>query len=520
MTRPAGLYVRFGDRLDPATNARVRRLSALLLDDALDGVSDIYPGNINLYVEFDADEVSRPVVAQWIRGHLADAVSVETTEEAATITVPVRYDGEDLPDVAARTGLSEAEVVARHCGELYRVYSVGFVPGQPMLGPCDAVGGRHALHLSRRDVPRKRVPAGSVAIAIGQTTIYPMATPGGWHILGTALPTIYDPHRDQPFLFAPGDLVRFEPTTRPALPSLPEPLELLPEHPRRPALRVEEPGLLDLVLDRGRPMASRFGMAQSGPMDATAARVANAVVGNQGGAPLIELTLAGPTLIAVTDLIAACVGDGLTMLVDGLPRPSGKGMPIRAGERITFQANDFGARAYFAIAGGIEASSFLGSVSADLFGLVGRPLRAGDVLGLASRSDAPPFLTMAIPAPRRHTEIRLLPGPQAAADSIEALTAAPFAVTALDRMGVRLDGAEVPASHDIISEATPLGAVQITTAGDPVILLNDRGRIGGYPKPAVVDPRDLPLLGQLLPGAAISFAAPSTVSSTHWFIDA
>ena len=84
------------------------------------------------------------------------------------------------------------------------------------------------------------------------------------------------------------------------------------------------------------------------------------------------------------------------------------------------------------------------------------------------------------------------------------MTRASFRVTSADRMGIRLKGPKIP-SHDLISEATPMGAVQITTQGDPIILLNDRGRIGGYAKPALVDSRDWPRLAQVRPGQKLHF---------------
>lgn len=116
-------------------------------------------------------------------------------------------------------------------------------------------------------------------------------------------------------------------------------------------------------------------------------------------------------------------------------------------------------------------------------------------------------------------QIRLLPGPQASPEALQALASAPFTVTSPNRMGVQLEGPKVPGG-ELVSEATPMGAVQITIDGNPILLLNDRGRIGGYAKPAIVDPRDLPLVAQLRPGQKIRFVKPSSSSADHWFINA
>jgi KipI family sensor histidine kinase inhibitor len=117
----------------------------------------------------------------------------------------VKYDGVDLETVAATTGLSVEEVITRHSRRTYTVDLLGFVPGFAYLSELDT-----ALHLPRRAQPRPRVAAGSVAIAAAQTAVYPLDTPGGWHIIGRTQTVMFDPTRDGPALLSPGDTVRFE----------------------------------------------------------------------------------------------------------------------------------------------------------------------------------------------------------------------------------------------------------------------------------------------------------------------
>ncbi len=109
--------------------------------------------------------------------------------------------------VAERTGLVPLDVVRRHTEPDYDVYFLGFVPGFAYLGPVDP-----ALVLPRRPTPRRRVPAGSVAIAGAQTGVYPLETPGGWHLIGHTDVVLFDPERNPPNLLAAGDRVRFSPT--------------------------------------------------------------------------------------------------------------------------------------------------------------------------------------------------------------------------------------------------------------------------------------------------------------------
>jgi KipI family sensor histidine kinase inhibitor len=128
----------------------------------------------------------------------AEAVAGETVE------IPVRYDGEDLPEVAGLTGLDAEEVVRRHTAPEYTVAFLGFSPGFPYL-----VGLDPALEVPRRDTPRTSIPAGSVGLAGNQTGIYPTATPGGWQLIGRTEVTLFDPARDPPALLAPGTRLRF-----------------------------------------------------------------------------------------------------------------------------------------------------------------------------------------------------------------------------------------------------------------------------------------------------------------------
>lgn len=122
------------------------------------------------------------------------------------VEIPVVYDGEDLGEVAQRTGLAVEEVVKCHSGRDYRVWMLGFAPGFPYLGVLDEV-----LRLPRRESPRVRIAAGSVAIAEAQTGIYPSESAGGWHILGRTEVRMLDWERAEPFLLHPGDVVRFVP---------------------------------------------------------------------------------------------------------------------------------------------------------------------------------------------------------------------------------------------------------------------------------------------------------------------
>ena len=114
------------------------------------------------------------------------------------------YDGPDLDEVCGLTGLSQEAVVAAHTNSEYLAGFLGFVPGFAYL-----LGGAERLHVPRRDTPRQRVPAGTVAIAGPYSGVYPRESPGGWRLIGRTTAVLFDPARTPPALLAAGDRVRF-----------------------------------------------------------------------------------------------------------------------------------------------------------------------------------------------------------------------------------------------------------------------------------------------------------------------
>ena len=496
--RRLGVYARLGDRIDPAVNEVIQRLGRRLLDDLHVGVTDVQPSYTTLYVEYDAQRTDRAAIDAWLAGHVEAARAGGGEVGGNFVRVPVRYDGEDFAAVCEATGLARHELIDLHSGRDYKVFSVGASPGFPFLGVLD-----ERLRMPRHATPRALVPAHAVAMTGLQTGIYPVAGPGGWQLLGYALRAVYDPWREQPFLIALGDTVRFEPEHG-EIPPDPLARPLLPVEPERPVLRVDEPGLLDLVVDGGRHMGGRFGMAQSGPVDARAARLANALVGNDALEPVLELTVRGPSLTALRPARIAIAGPACLPWIAGQPAEALTTLELAAGDRLSFPHTGQGARSYLAIAGGIESEDFMGSASTDVRGLVGRALVAGDVLGTAREVVSEMRMSARVDWPVNGATVRILPGPQASREALERLDGAELRTAAGDRTGVRLEGESIPGGESV-SEPPPLGAVQITPNGDPFVLLVDRYRTGGYAKPAVVHPDDLPIIGQLLPGMRVHF---------------
>jgi KipI family sensor histidine kinase inhibitor len=203
----SAVTIRVGDRVDATLAKRVRSLATRIRESHVQAIQEVVVGYAALTVWYDSLRTDYAQVADALESILADStVHTPSTSAPREHRIPVRYDGPDLQDVAQRTGLSVADVVARHSDRWYEVYLIGFVPGWAYLGDLDP-----ALVLPRRSSPRTRVPAGSVAIAGAQTGVYPLTTPGGWHLLGRTSVVLFDPSRDPPALLAPGDRVRFVP---------------------------------------------------------------------------------------------------------------------------------------------------------------------------------------------------------------------------------------------------------------------------------------------------------------------
>lgn len=204
-----------GDRVDADVNARVLEFARAVLRSELPGIVDVVPAYASVLVHFEpgawAGKRRAPHVelAAALEAHLhaRGRVADDRLERTRECVIPVVYGGEHGPDlerVARHCGSTPDEVVRRHCGASYRVAFLGFAPGFPYLLGLDP-----SLATPRRPTPRTRVEPGSVGIAGAQTGVYPLATPGGWQIIGRTPRRLFDPTRDPPTWLAAGDRVRF-----------------------------------------------------------------------------------------------------------------------------------------------------------------------------------------------------------------------------------------------------------------------------------------------------------------------
>ncbi len=470
-------------------------LAKLLENQRPLGVCDIVTSFASLAVHYDGENGQE--IKEWMESAFR-AQRITCSVEGRYFEIPVCYDGEDLADVAASLALTPAEVINLHSGASYVVAAVGFSPGFPYL-----LGLPPRLHVPRRKTPRLAVAGGAVAIAGVQTGIYPVTSPGGWHVIGKTNHPLFRVEDSPPALLRPGDRVKFIPvaslTTRQENP--------LEKHSDADAcIEVLQAGALTTVQDLGRPGHEASGVSPGGAVDRQSLKIANLLVGNAPGTAALEICLSGPILKFHSEAEVAWV--------DG----TGRSRAVSAGEVLNLSKLTSGVRGYFAIAGGIAVPEILGSAATDVRagfgGHCGRALRAGDWLHCGKTSG--PF-----PAPGawhtgragrlNHIELRFLAGAQQEWFSAKAhahFRSQIFQITPYsDRMGTRLSGPplDLETVREMISQPVACGNIQVPPDGQPIILLAERQTLGGYPQIGHVISADLPLLARAWPGTKVTF---------------
>lgn len=203
------LLIQWEQRIDLAVNAEVVQLAAALGGTGIAGVRYCIPAYCSLTVGYDPEVISYGELCERILEiHSAQEFTPAGEIAGRQINIPVCYEGECAPDLdwlSVHTGLEKDQIISLHTSTPFHVYMIGFLPGFPYLGTLPKI-----LHAPRKDSPRKRVPAGSVALAGLQTGIYPLESPGGWQLIGRTPIRMFDPDRESPFYLQAGDEVRFE----------------------------------------------------------------------------------------------------------------------------------------------------------------------------------------------------------------------------------------------------------------------------------------------------------------------
>ena len=203
------LQVLFGSDISEDTNQQIRLFADYLRKQNMEGIIEWVPAYTTLTIFYRPDNIVYKDLCKKLED-IQDTLQMADYQSQSTIyEIPVLYGGEvgpDLSEVASYNGLSEDEVISTHSAQPYLIYMMGFVPGFSYLG-----GMPKEISTPRRENPRAKIEAGSVGIAGEQTGVYPLATPGGWQIIGRTPVKLYDPEKEEPILLSAGAYIRFVP---------------------------------------------------------------------------------------------------------------------------------------------------------------------------------------------------------------------------------------------------------------------------------------------------------------------
>jgi KipI family sensor histidine kinase inhibitor len=519
---PLGEVRHLGDRalLIGVADAPAARSLAWELSTALAENVDVVCGAATVMVHAtDGDAELQPVLATVaaVRTGLAGREpSADQVRPGRLVTIPCRFDGPDLDQVATLAGCRPDEVPTLLAAQPLTAAVIGFSPGFAYLDGLPVLLRR----VPRRSRPRPAVPAGSVAIANGHAAVYPTASPGGWHLVGRTAFPLFSPARPPYAVLAPGDQVRFT-VAGADEPVEPEPVVAPPwtlPADARAVFDVLSSGLRAVVQDGGRRAVATAGVPTAGPADPVSFELANRVAGNAPRAGTLELSGGGTRLICLGACHVAAVGAAPDVRVDGGGVPAGQLLPLRPGQTLEVGRQHAGWRTYLAVAGGFLGPEWFGSSATDeLTALGAGPLTQGDVLHAGAW--APPLGDHVVgdgptDADASSTvELRVVPGPHADqfdAAALERLADAVFVVQPeSNRVGIRLRTTDAVALRDgsgggtLDSQGIVTGAVQVPPDGDPVVLGPDHATLGGYPVLAVVVSADHGRLGQCAPGTRV-----------------
>ncbi len=500
------------------------------------GVRELVPAARTILVQFEPHKILAAALVNEIASRDFSGC-VERSD--VLVEIPVRYEGEDLEEVAQILGISAAEVVCRHTQSEWSVAFTGFAPGFAYL-----TGGDPIFNVPRRATPRTKVPAGAVALAGTFSAVYPQASPGGWQIIGVTDEAMWDLARDLPALLQPGYRVRFvdiglgvemgDAIKKEAVSTsdcsnfniniveaevnqVQAATKLMST-----SLRVQATGLLTVFQDLGRHGQAGQGVSASGAMDQAALKTANRLVGNASNSAALETVGGGLTLKSHGNNVVAVTGADAPLNLTTAngsqwsvpcyaPIALADGDSLRLGQPVA------GARCYVAVRGGYQVAQVLGSASSDTLAHVGpAALHVGQVLGVnaalhgvvAEQEQAP----VALPAAGAEVVLDVELGPRTdwfTPEAVALLSAQLWQVTSQsNRVGLRMAGDVAltrAITSELPSEGTPLGAIQVPASGQPVLFLADHPLTGGYPVIGCVAAHHLDLAGQIPVGAWIRF---------------
>ena len=487
----------------------------------LQGIVDLVPAAKTILVFFNDIETRFEVLVSTIQNM---DIGQSLARDSQQVIIPIQYDGEDLTQVADLQGLSVADVILKHRQSHWDVAFIGFAPGFAYLSSPD----QPFSDIPRLTVPRKKIPSGSLGLAGKYSGIYPKDSPGGWQLIGTTQEKMWDLQRQNPALLLPGMTVHFEDVTRhPVSVHVPAQIHSFDDSPicadqNEAVFKITAPSLQMLIQDEGRLSQTNIGVGTAGAMDRSAMHAANRLVGNPPDAAVIEILNGGLKATMQSSAVIAVSGAESKIQVkyaegQSADFSSHQAIALDIGDRFYIQPPSQGLRNYLSIRGGIAVDPVLNSCSIDSLAVLGpAPLKMGDVIYQGNLTASNILLNETpqanLPKQGETVQLDIVMGPRTDwfdLSSVDTLCQQEWLVTTdSNRVGLRLKG-EVALTrsitHELESEGTCIGALQIPPNGQPVLFMNDHPLTGGYPVIASVAKHHWGLVAQIPAGCSIKF---------------
>lgn len=514
----------------------VNRITHLITDHQAKWMRDIAPGLDSILIHLDFQhqtpqkirDIAKQDILNWISQYFANEDDT-SNKQNATHLLRVCYDPAVAPDLmrsAKQCQMSVRELIERHKNSKFTADMIGFMPGFAYFSGLDP-----KLSLPRLSTPRPLVPAGSVAIVGEQTVIYPSPSPGGWNLIGQCPDRLFDPQKNPPTLFKPGDQILIQEISLQELKELEAIRQALPipDQVIQKDIEVLSVGLLTTIQDLPRYGMMHIALSPGGAVDQAAMHLANALVGNEGDEAVLEMTSFGSKLRFHREVLIAWVGAQCDVLINQQPVRSNRPTWVKADSVVEFKHFHHGFRVVMAIGGGIDTPEVLGRRGTHLFADLGpKMIKRGDFLGLKQPRQAfnQPFLqklqqsSLGIRAAKWSiaspyvSDAEVIDVFAMAGRQLHLLTVAEqkafwrtiWTVSSQsNRMGIRLHGdfSIQTTLSGISSQGLTFGSIQLPSSGEPIIMLCEHQTTGGYPKLAEVIESEQSKLAQLKPGQKI-----------------
>ena len=444
-------------------------------------------------------------------------ISVDDTS-STDIELPIRFtDHEDWTRIGEFTGISRAEYQKRLLGCSFTVAMNGFLPGFVYLN-----GLPKELQVPRKATPTTRTSSNAFAIGGKYAGIYSLPSPAGWNVVGLVADQLFDQNLLPPIKVRAGDSVKlvqvdevgFERRKISTSATVQKSVSVNRENIGK--LSIEKPGLLTVLQDQGRTRFAYFSIPVGGSMDRTAAALANTILGNGSNTPVIECHFVPPTIRFDSEATICLTGADMNWRLNGRKVGRNRTVEVAAGGTLSGSAATNQCRAYIAIRGEIETDRSFGSASCYLPGRFGgnngKPLTIGDEINWVKPSA--PLFPLRIDLKENgdaDTPFDVLRGPEfdwLDNRSQEALRSASFSISAeSDRMGARLNGPNLSTGGKMLSDSVPLlpGMIQLTPAGQCIVVLQDGQTTGGYPRIGYLSAKTVERLNQTPVGRSFHF---------------